>query len=164
MLKKEAWLLAGLLVVVNGCKSLGEQSRPAASAPRTCQDIRGAYCIESVGLTVHLQSSSSTKSELLIYEQAWRSTPIRIVEPATCTQSLSDTVEALDFDADPAESRIRVRLAKNGSCDLDIFVGGRRSDPAGNGFFTAMTQLRACRARPCTGPVIGGIIRQKLKW
>jgi len=136
----------------------------APSAPRTCDVTRGAYCIERVGLTIEVSRRASRRARLRIYDPAWEEHALSIIEPPTCRRALSDTVRLLSARERHNRLRFVLRLARNGSCDLAITVGSERADPDGYGILTALTQIRACRTRPCAGPVIGGLIRERFGW
>ena len=150
------------VLLLGGCAPTPPKIALAASAPRTCSETRGAYCIESVGLAIHVEKVSPTVNRIRVFEDHWQGTPLTITEPASCGSTRSDTVETLHHEKANDATKLRLRLVRNGSCDIDIAVAGKARDPAGHGFFTAMTQIRACERAPCEGPVIGGIIRQEL--
>ena len=153
-----------LPLLFSACSVSSVPPLPVPSAPRTCALVRGAYCIENVGLAISPEQGSGGTNRVIIYEQHWQARSLVITEPESCERVLSDTVQLLSSRRTNEALEFRVRLATNGSCDLTMTVGNEVVDLAGNGFFTAMTQIRACRTRPCEGPVIGGVLRGAIPW
>lgn len=143
-----------------GCQHVDAQVSP--SAPRTCQANRGAYCIEDVGLTIQIVMERPNQSRLTVFEDAWRTKPLVLIEPNSCRRVKSDTVKLMSYDKSRNFHILRVRLAGNGGCDLTIRAYTEPGDGLGWALSTALTQIRACQQKPCTGPVIGGVIRQAI--
>lgn len=126
--------------------------------------VRGAYCIEDVGYTIRETARSPQSTTLAVMEESWTSPPLVIDEPSACRTALSDTVELVSQETEGPEMRVRLRLVRDGRCDLLIKVGSAATDPAATGLSAAITQIRACRSRPCAGPVIAGEIGDALSW
>lgn len=164
MLNKKILLCLAASGACAGCETGAETQRLPLSAPRTCALVRGAYCIESVGLTIEAEPRREGDSRLTIFEEHWREAPLIILEPAGCRNHLSDTIELISLNRAGGVLAMRIRLRKDATCDVDLTAADRERDSAGDGFFTAMTQIRSCAAHPCTGPLIGERIRSRIDW
>lgn len=150
-------------VLCSGCHNKLEAPLPA-SAPRACALIRGSYCIEQVGLTIEESGLRIGGARLIIYDRSWQSTPLVVWEPVGCRRRLSNMTELIRVHRSDGQLILDVRLRRDGTCDLRISTGDKETDPAGNGFFTAMTQIRACIVQPCAGTVIGARVRSQVDW
>lgn len=148
-----------IMWLICGCQTY--RQRVFASAPRTCQEIRGAYCIENVGLTVE-KSTKYNQTELVVYEDQWKQNPLVILEESSCKKSKSNMVKIINYNKKVVPNELTVRLVKNGGCDLVLRAGSPQDSGLGWALSTALTEIRACQRRPCEGPVIGGIIRQSI--
>lgn len=145
-----------LALGLGACQTPEQDVLPAASAPRTCAMVRGAYCIENAGYTIDVEPLPG-ETRLTVYEDWWRAHPLIIREPSGCRDTLSDTIELLSQADVGLETRFRVRFARNGRCDVLFIVGSEASDPADaalTALSAALSQIRTCRSRPCEGPVV----------
>ena len=149
----------------SGATGSRDTVRPAAaSAPQDCALIRGAFCVQQLGLTIDEAEASAGHSILTIYGEDWRDKALVVSEPNACRRGLADTIELIENSESDGKLLLRVRLRRDGTCDLRISANNRRTDPLGDGFFAAMTLIRACFEAPCTGPVIGRRIRSAVAW
>lgn len=156
--------VAATLVLMSAACQAQTVSPAALSAPRVCAAVRGTYCIEELGLTIEETATSASQTMLALHGDDWRDKPLVISEPNGCRRGLADTIELMENTESDGKLRLRVRLRRDGTCDLQISVNNRRTDPLGDGFFAAMTLIRACYETPCTGPVIGSRIRSAVDW
>jgi len=155
-----AFAFGTLALALSACQAPEQNVSPAASAPRTCAMVRGAYCIENAGYTVDVEPLSG-ETRLTVYEDWWRAHPLIIREPSGCRDTLSDTIELLSQADVGLETHFRVRFARNGRCDVLFVVGSEASDPADpalTALSAALTQIRTCRSPPCEGPVVAAEI------
>lgn len=156
--------LLGTLVVAGFLCACLIGSDATASAPRECAIDRGAYCIERSGLVV-TSSRSPAGSTIRVYEAHWRDRPLIIEEPRSCRSARSNVAEILQQRDDGRKISFILRLSSNRRCDLRIIVNNENTDPAGNGIFTFLTQIRACERRhPCTGSIVGSHLRNRFGW
>ena len=137
---------------------------PVPAAPRTCALVRGAYCIEDIGLVIDQGRPTDRGTPITFYEEDWRDRPVVLTEPPGCRKGLSDTIQWLNVDRSDETVALTIRLRADASCDLQITAGGKSRDPGATGFFTALTQIRACTRAPCEGVVLAGPLSSQVHW
>lgn len=154
-------VVAGGLV---GERARSSESMPAPAAPPArCEIAMATWCIREGAYEI-----VSRFSKLKAYRRAWivrgffkPAAPLMVLEPYGCREGLSDVSEALDFDHNfkwdgRTWNRIRVRLKRDNSCNLEVLVPTFSEDPTGEAFFGGLALVQGCTTTAtCDGPSLG---------
>jgi hypothetical protein len=151
--------LAGL-----GASAAESALSPAAAPPAKCEIAMATWCIrEGASEIVSRFSKGHAYRRIWIVRGFFKPTaPLVVLEPYGCREGLSDVSEALNFEQrfswdNKTWNRIRVRLKRDDSCNLDVLVPTFTKDPTGEAFFGGLALIQGCRTASCEGPGIGNL-------
>ena len=161
--------LAFVLIAITVSALVSERARTAesmpspAAPPAKCEIAMATWCIREGAYEL-----VSRFSKLKTYRRVWivrgfskPAAPLIVLEPYGCREGLSDVSEALDLDQHfswdrRTWNRIRVKLKRDDSCNLDVLVPKFADDPAGEAFFGGLALVQGCTTTaPCDGPGLG---------
>lgn len=169
MMYKPSLLIAGLLCATPqiNAEDNADKTRPSAPPP-TCEIRQSAWCIaEGAGQIVRRFDEESHDIAWVLSSVARPNAPLVILEPNGCRKGYSDVVAGLDFGDNirwhgKMWDRVRVRLKRNGSCDLTLLFPPFSGDSLEWAFSVGRALLMACRDEGCTpnGPTPADVTDQ----
>ena len=162
--------MAIVCVMAVALKPTSSHAQSAPHAPPTFCEIRqSAWCI--LYSDVSYKDAPSKKegyaSHWIVKGGTWKDNPLVINEPKGCRNGKSDTVDLIGSEEEVKSegrtwTKIRVRIKKDKSCDLEFLYPPAGSDPQEGAFLAAMTIVKACGDQNCSSPPLGLFIRPKL--
>lgn len=132
--------------------------RVASAPPRECEIRLRAWCIvqeNSVISDTGRWAETDADHTWKIHHRDQPQSNLVILEPRGCRTALADTVEPIRFTHGlvweaATWDEMRVRLKKDGSCDLTLRVPVATGDPLEWPFSTGRVLLVACKDDACT--------------
>lgn len=150
--------------------SISEENSSAAP-PQECKIDLGSLCFLENGVSFSKIYDRAKYTTWMISGPTWHAFPLYVYVPRKCQDKHSDVITLLDsglVDSNRMKwNRIKVRLLKKGSCDIDLFAPSKMEDPQAAAFYSALSGIRICRERKkhpsCFGPRLGDSIGTFLK-
>lgn len=135
--------------------------------PSKCEIRQSAWCILRSGATIEDRPNTSPPyvSTWILRGAQWPKKPLIVLEPYGCRERMSDATELLSHDKrfrynGQIWNNLRVRLRRDGSCDIQLISPVLSRDREASAFFAGLTLVRACTNAQCDGPALASKIRQ----
>lgn len=146
------------LLSLSGCTSAASVQAPAAP-PRKCEIKQAAWCIQE-GATEIVDRLAEDSVHDRVWTLSDSSSPeskLMVLESNGCRAGRSDTLDLLSYESGftwegRSWGRMRARLKKDGTCDLDVLMPAYDGDPMEWAFSTGLILVRSCPDEACTGP------------
>lgn len=151
-------LMATANSVLSASPSIGSPSQPSAP-PRKCEIRQSVWCIDR-----EVDEITNRIAERSIYDRIWvlqddlrPESQLVVLEPNGCRAGRSDMLDLLSYEngftwEGRSWGRMRARLKKDGTCDLEVLMPPYDGDPMEWAFSTGLILVRSCPDDACTGP------------
>ncbi len=139
----------------------GPSTQVPAAPPRQCEIKQAVWCIQQ-GATeiVDRLAEDSVHDRVWTLSDSLRpESKLVVLEPNGCRAGHSDTLDLVSYESDftwggRSWNRLRARLKKDGTCDLEVLIppSPYDGDPMEWAFSTGLILVRSCLDDACTGP------------
>jgi hypothetical protein len=140
-----------------------------SGVPSVCVFQQRAWCIQNSNVSIEPgETDFENKGTWIVSGSYWRDLPAVIASPPMCRELPADTVELLEAGQSINWSGrnwqiTRVRLRRDGQCDIDLLVPTLADDPRGTAFSRSLGDLRPCRDHTCSGATLITALRQRVE-
>lgn len=158
-----SFLLIGGMFYLSSCTLVASAQAPAAPA-RRCEIKQAVWCIQE-GATeiVDRLAEDSVHDRVWTLSDSFRpESKLVVLESNGCRVGHSDTLDLLSYESGfiwegRSWDRIRARLKKDGTCDLEVLMPPYDGDPMEWAFSTGLILVKPCSDEACKGPNLGGL-------
>ncbi len=153
-----SFLLIGVcLLFLSGCR-LVDFSQAPASPPRRCEIKQAVWCIQEGSTEIVDRIAEDSVHDRVWTLSDWSNPESKLVvlESNGCRVGYSDAFDFLSYEngftwKGRSWGRMRVRLKKNGTCDLEVLMPPYDGDPMEWAFSTGLILLKSCPNKNCIG-------------
>ena len=150
-------IVAALMLV--GCGSFAERLKAAPAAPpMKCEIQQRAWCIYQGAYEISDRAARDSVHDRIwtMWDSFRPESKLVVLEMYGCRTSFSDTLQFLSFEQDVTwESqkwdRVRFRLKKDQSCDVDVLMPPYDGDQMEWAFSTGLMLVKQCTDEKCSG-------------
>jgi hypothetical protein len=143
-------------------------NQPAASAPETCIEIHGSYCVLDVGLKEEIISQSENILTLKVFYEDWPNKYGVIKEIGNCRSHAADVFQLKEdrisgiIYRGSEWGKIPVETRHNNGCTLEFLYSTKKNDNTENAFYIFISEVKICFTATCIGPKLGELVAARL--